>query len=64
MAPAAYHWARASSAILVRLVYYILGQGCTVEALLYVDDFLYLAVGRLGVEYLGMIILILASLGA
>ena len=63
MAPAAYHWARASGAIMVRLVLYLLGHAGPFEAMLYVDDFLFMSTDKHQVEHIGMVVFFLEALG-
>ena len=59
---AAYWWGRFASGVLVRLVHY-LADDVGVEALLFADDFLWLALDREGVDLLGFFVFLLTALG-
>lgn len=64
LASAAYYWARASGALLVRLAHYLASAGLGgFEALLYVDDFLYVGGGEASVIHAGFMVFVLSALG-
>ena len=63
MASAAYYWPRFAAGAVVRLIHYLLGDGCGLEVLLYVDDFLFLMHSQREVESAGLAIYFLLVIG-
>ena len=63
MASAAYFWARAAAAIVVRLPHLVLRGVDFLEILLYVDDFILLAPTPTQVKLIGVTLFLLVVLG-
>lgn len=63
MGSAAYFWARASGALLVCLRHYVVQDPHGWEVLLYVDDFMFTAVGRKAIEHSAFMVFMLCVLG-